>query len=162
MKRDLLTILDLTREEILHLLLRARELKDLHRRGADPRPLAGKTLTMIFDKPSTRTRVSFEAGMVQLGGSPLYLERSQTQLSRDEPLADTARVLSRYVDGVVIRTFGQDFVEEFARHAAIPVINGLTDRDGAVRQGGGAESGLGGGRQQRGQFLDHRGPAHGL
>jgi len=127
MKRDLLTILDLTREEILQLLARARELKELHRRGANPRVLAGKTLAMLFDKPSTRTRVSFEAGMAQLGGTTLYLERSQTQLSRHEPVADTARVLSRYVDGVVIRTYGQDFIEEFARHAAIPLINGLTD-----------------------------------
>jgi ornithine carbamoyltransferase len=82
---------------------------------------------MIFDKPSTRTRVSFEAGIAQLGGSSIYLAPGQTQMSRNEPVADTARVLSRYVDGVVVRTFAQDTVAELARHATIPVINGLTD-----------------------------------
>ena len=127
MKRDLLTILDLTRSEIEALLARARELKALHKKGQDPTPLNGKTLAMIFDKPSTRTRVSFEAGMAQLGGSSIYLAPGQTQLARNEPVADTARVLSRYVDGVVIRTFAQETVEELARHAAIPIINGLTD-----------------------------------
>ncbi|MGQ9688279.1 MAG: ornithine carbamoyltransferase [Desulfobaccales bacterium] len=127
MKKDLLTILDLNRKEIAALLRRARELKDLHRRGESHRPLVGKTLAMIFDKPSTRTRVSFEAGMAQLGGASLYLERGQTQLARNEPLSDTARVLSRYVDGVVIRTFAQETAAELARHAAVPVINGLTD-----------------------------------
>jgi ornithine carbamoyltransferase len=127
MKKDLLTIVDLSTEEILALLGRARELKDLHRRGQSHRPLVGKTLAMIFDKPSTRTRVSFEAGMAQLGGASLYLERGQTQLARNEPLPDTARVLSRYVDGVVIRTFAQETAAELARHADIPVINGLTD-----------------------------------
>ncbi len=127
MKRDLLTILDLTREEIDHLLARAQELKKMHREGGNHRPLEGKTLAMIFDKPSTRTRVSFEAGMAQLGGAAIYLERGQTQLARAEPLADTARVLSRYVDGVVVRTFAQEMLEELARHADIPIINGLTD-----------------------------------
>ena len=127
MKRDLLTILDLTPEEIKTLLARARQLKNLRRRGEDPRPLKGKTLAMIFDKPSTRTRVSFEAGMAQLGGTSIYLAPGQTQLDRGEPIADTARVLSRYVDAVVIRTFAQKLVEDLARHAAIPVINGLTD-----------------------------------
>ena len=82
---------------------------------------------MIFDKPSTRTRVSFEAGMAQLGGTSIYLAPGQTQMARNEPVADTARVLSRYVDGVVVRTFAQETVAELARHAAIPVINGLTD-----------------------------------
>jgi ornithine carbamoyltransferase len=82
---------------------------------------------MIFDKPSTRTRVSFEAGIAQLGGASIYLAPGQTQMSRNEPIEDTARVLSRYVNGVVIRTFAQETVEELARHAAIPVINGLTD-----------------------------------
>ena len=127
MKRDLLTILDLTRAEIEALLARARELKALHRQGKDPKPLTGKTLAMIFDKPSTRTRVSFEAGMAQLGGASIYLAPGQTQLARNEPVADTARVLSRYVDGVVIRTFAHATAEELARHADIPVINGLTD-----------------------------------
>jgi ornithine carbamoyltransferase len=127
MKRDLLTILDLSREEIEHLLGRGRELKVLHQQGQDPAPLKGKTVAMIFDKPSTRTRVSFEAGIAQLGGSSIYLAPGQTQMSRNEPVADTARVLSRYVDGVVVRTFAQETVAELARHATIPVINGLTD-----------------------------------
>ena len=127
MTRHLLTILDLSREEIVRLLARARELKTLHHRGRNPTPLTGKTLAMIFDKPSTRTRVSFEAGIAQLGGSSIYLAPGQTQMSRNEPVADTARVLSRYVDGVVVRTFAQDTVAELARHSTIPVINGLTD-----------------------------------
>jgi ornithine carbamoyltransferase len=127
MKRDLLTILDLSRKEIVTLLARARELKALHYQGRNPTPLTGKTVAMIFDKPSTRTRVSFEAGIAQLGGSSIYLAPGQTQMSRNEPVADTARVLSRYVDGVVVRTFAQETVEELARHSTIPVINGLTD-----------------------------------
>jgi ornithine carbamoyltransferase len=127
MKRDLLTILDLSREEIVTLLARARELKALHKEGRNPAPLKGKTVAMIFDKPSTRTRVSFEAGIAQLGGTSIYLAPGQTQMSRNEPVADTARVLSRYVDGVVVRTFAQETVEDLARHATIPVINGLTD-----------------------------------
>jgi ornithine carbamoyltransferase len=127
MKRDILTILDLRPAEIAQLLARAHELKAMHRQGRNHRPLAGKSLVMIFDKPSTRTRVSFEAGMAQLGGATIYLERSQTQMARAEPLADTARVLSRYVDGVVVRTFAQEMLEELARHADIPIINGLTN-----------------------------------
>lgn len=127
MKKDLLTILDLSPEEILALIKRARELKALHRQGHRSTPLVGQTLAMIFDKPSTRTRVSFEAGMAQLGGAIIYLERQQTQMARNEPMADTARVLSRYVDGVVMRTFAQEKIVELARHADIPVINGLTD-----------------------------------
>ena len=127
MKRDLLTILDLTTDEILMLLERAVALKKLHRQGLDPKPLAGKTLALIFEKPSTRTRVSFEAGIAHLGGSSIYLGRLDSQLSRNEPIADTARVLARYVDGIIIRTFGHQNVEEMARYADIPVINGLTD-----------------------------------
>ena len=127
MTRHLLTILDLSREEIEHLLTRARELKVFHQQGQNPAPLKGKTVAMIFDKPSTRTRVSFEAGIAQLGGASIYLAPGQTQMSRNEPVADTARVLSRYVDGVVVRTFAQETVAELARHATIPVINGLTD-----------------------------------
>ena len=127
MKKDLLTILDLSKGEILGLIRRARELKALHRQGQDPRPLLGKTLAMIFDKPSTRTRVSFEVGMAHLGGTTIYLERQHTQMARNEPMADTARVLSRYVDGVVMRTFAQERLAELARHADIPIINGLTD-----------------------------------
>ena len=127
MKRDLLTILDLTTDEILMLLTRAAALKKLHRQGQDPKPLVGKTLALIFEKPSTRTRVSFEAGIAHLGGSSIYLGRLDSQLSRNEPIADTARVLARYVDGIVIRTFGQENAIEMARYADIPVINGLTD-----------------------------------
>jgi ornithine carbamoyltransferase len=127
MKRDLLTILDLTTDEILMLLERAAALKKLHRQGRDPNPLAGKTLALIFEKPSTRTRVSFEAGIAHLGGGSIYLGRLDSQLSRNEPIADTARVLARYVDGIIIRTFGHQNVEEMARYADIPVINGLTD-----------------------------------
>ena len=127
MKRDLLTILDLSTAEIEALLSRAGELKELHRQGRNPTPLVGKTLAMIFDKPSTRTRVSFEAAMIQMGGGSIFLERHQTQLGRNEPLSDTARVLSRYVDGLVVRTFAHETVEQLARHAHIPVINGLTD-----------------------------------
>jgi ornithine carbamoyltransferase len=127
MKRDLLTILDIDTEEILTLLERAAALKSLHRQGQDPKPLAGKTLALIFEKPSTRTRVSFEAGVTHLGGSSIYLGRKDSQMSRNEPIADTARALSRYVDGIIIRTFGQEIVDEMARYADIPVINGLTD-----------------------------------
>lgn len=127
MKRDLITILDLATAEIEYLLQRALELKAWQRQGKIYTPLPGKTLAMLFDKPSTRTRVSFEAGMAQLGGSTIYLSRSDTQLARHEPVADTARVLSRYVDGVVIRTFAQQMVADMARHASIPIINGLTD-----------------------------------
>jgi ornithine carbamoyltransferase len=90
-------------------------------------PLAGKTLGMIFDKSSTRTRLSFEAGMYQLGGLAIYLNSRDTQLGRGETIADTARIVSRYLDAVMIRTFAQETVEEFARHATIPIINGLTD-----------------------------------
>ncbi len=127
MKKDLLTILDLSRDDISTLLKRARELKAFRRQGQPHTPLKGKTLAMIFDKPSTRTRVSFEAGMAQLGGTSIYLAPGQTQLSRNEPLPDTARVLSRYVDGIVLRTFSQETLAELARYADIPVINGLTD-----------------------------------
>src|SRR4030065_596442 len=126
MKRDLLTILDLNREEIEALINRARELKALHYQRQNPDPLKGKIVAMIFDKPSTRTRVSFEAGIAQLGGTSIYLAPGQTQMSRNEPVADTARVLSRYVDGVVVRTFAHEPVAALARHSTIPVVNGLT------------------------------------
>jgi ornithine carbamoyltransferase len=123
-KRDLLAITDLSRSEILDLFGRAVELKA----GREhTRPLAGKTLAMIFAKSSTRTRVSFETGMYQLGGHALFLSSRDLQLGRGEPIEDTARVMSRYVDGIMIRTFAHRDVEELARHAAVPVINGLTD-----------------------------------
>jgi ornithine carbamoyltransferase len=122
--RDLLAIPDFTRDE-LHRLF---DLAEAMRGGAyDATPLAGKSLAMIFMKSSTRTRVSFEVGAWQLGGHALFLSPRDVQLGRGEPIADTARVLSRYVDGIMIRTFAHAEVEELARHATVPVINGLTD-----------------------------------
>jgi ornithine carbamoyltransferase len=127
MKKDLLSIYDLTAEEIEAILKKAGELKRMHQQGIPYRPLEGKTLAMVFEKPSTRTRVSFEVGMYQLGGHGLFLNPQDTQLGRGEALADTARVLSRYVEGIMIRTFAQERVVEMARFASVPVINGLTD-----------------------------------
>ncbi|AHG91497.1 Ornithine carbamoyltransferase [Gemmatirosa kalamazoonensis] len=123
--RDFLAIPDFTRAELDALF----DLAERMRRGEySARPLAGKSLAMIFMKSSTRTRVSFEVGAWQLGGQALFLSPRDVQLGRGEPVADTARVLSRYVDGIMIRTFAHDEVEELARHATVPVINGLTDR----------------------------------
>ena len=122
--RDFLAIPDFSRAELDALL----DLAERMRRGAyDARPLAGKSLAMVFMKSSTRTRVSFEVGAWQLGGHALFLSSRDAQLGRGEPIADTARVLSRYVDGIMIRTFAHADVEELARHATVPVINGLTD-----------------------------------
>jgi ornithine carbamoyltransferase len=128
MKKDLLTLLDLSKTDFDRLFETAITFKKRRKQGIADRPLIGKSLALIFDKPSTRTRVSFEAAMVQLGGTPLYINTRDTQVSRNEPIRDTARVLARYVDGVAIRTFSQDLLEEFAEFAAIPVINALTDR----------------------------------
>ncbi len=127
MKRDLLSIDSLSAHDIETLLSRAIELKKKKQAGIRYQPLMGKTLGLLFEKPSTRTRVSFEVGMVQLGGHALYMSSRDTQLSRKESPEDTARVLSRYLDGLVIRTFSQDTLELYARAASIPVINGLTD-----------------------------------
>ncbi|UCG11455.1 MAG: ornithine carbamoyltransferase [Deltaproteobacteria bacterium] len=127
MKRDLLTILDFSSEEIKALLNRAIILKEQWRSGESQLSLAGKTLGLLFDKPSTRTRVSFEVAMYQLGGQVLFLSSSETQLSRDESLQDTARVLSRYIDGLAVRTYHDANLQELASHAEIPVINALTD-----------------------------------
>jgi ornithine carbamoyltransferase len=127
MKKDLLKISDLSRDGILSLVRRGRELKEMHRKGLSHTPLSGKTLSMIFQKSSTRTRVSFEVGMSQLGGHALFLSPRDTQIGRGEEIRDTARVLSGYVDGIMIRTYLQEEVEEFARSATVPVINGLTD-----------------------------------
>jgi ornithine carbamoyltransferase len=126
-KKDLLRILDLTGRELLALLASGRAWKRKGELGGDPRPLAGKTLALIFQKASTRTRVSFEVGMTRLGGHALFLSPADTQIGRGEPVRDTARVLSRYVDAIVIRTFRQETVEEMAAWASVPVINGLTD-----------------------------------
>jgi ornithine carbamoyltransferase len=123
-KRDFLAIPDFERAEILDTLDLARRMRTGDYRE---RPLQGKTLAMIFAKSSTRTRVSFEVGTFQLGGHALFLSSRDIQLGRGEPIRDTARVLSRYVDGIMIRTFDHAEVEELARFASIPVINGLTD-----------------------------------
>jgi ornithine carbamoyltransferase len=123
-KRDFLAIPDLSKNEIVALF----DLAALMKKGAyTDRPLAGKTLAMIFTKSSTRTRVSFEVGTFQLGGHALFLSSRDIQIGRGEPIKDTARVLSRYVDGIMIRTFAHGDVEELAKYASIPVINGLTD-----------------------------------
>ena len=127
MKKDLLKLTDLSREEITHILDVADQLKYDQKHGIPHKVLEGKTLGMIFQKSSTRTRVSFEVGMFQLGGHALFLSTSDIQMGRGEPIRDTARVLSRYCDGIMIRTYGQDEVEELAEYASIPVINGLTD-----------------------------------
>ena len=124
MKRDFLAIPDFTTEELYALLKLAADMK-VGRHTA--KALAGKTIALIFEKSSTRTRVSFEVGAYQLGGHALFLSSKEIQLGRGEPLKDTARVLSRYVDGMMVRTFGHDRVEELARFASVPVINGLTD-----------------------------------
>ena len=123
-KRDFLAITDLSRDEVLGLLALAAEMKAGRWQA---HPLAGRHIAMIFNKSSTRTRVSFEVGVSQLGGQPLFLSSRDIQIGRGEPLRDTARVLSRMVDGIVIRTFAHADVEELARYASIPVINALTD-----------------------------------
>lgn len=125
--RHFITLLDITAEEARHILNRAAIIKRMLREGKEHKPLAGKTLGMIFDKASTRTRVSFEVGMFQLGGHALFLHSSDTQLGRGEPIEDAARVLSRMLDGIVIRTYGHDMVQRFAAHSLVPVINALTD-----------------------------------
>jgi len=127
MKKDLLSILDLSKEDILNLFDKADEIKNLWRGNKIYRPLEGKSLGMIFQKPSTRTRLSFEVGMYQLGGHPVFLSPGSMQLKRGETIEDTAKVLSRYIDGIMIRTFDQNEVIKLAKAATIPVINGLTD-----------------------------------
>jgi len=126
-KRDLLTLLDLNREEILHILEESSRLKGLQKRGIPHQILLGKTIAMVFEKPSTRTRVSFEVGIAQLGAVPVVLHAGEMQLGRGETVEDTARVLSRYVDGIMIRAYSHSAVEALAKAASVPVINGLTD-----------------------------------
>ena len=125
--KDMLSIHDLSVEEVQEILALAAELKAKQKAGIEHHLLKGKTLGMIFEKSSTRTRVSFETGMYQLGGQALFLSSRDLQLGRGEPIKDTARVLSRYLDGIMIRTFGHGRVEELAEYASIPVINALTD-----------------------------------
>lgn len=125
--KHLLKMMDLSTEEIIEILNLADQLKYELKHGIPHDHLKGKTLGMIFRKASTRTRVSFETGMYQLGGNPLYLSASDMQIGRGEPIQDTARVLSRYIDGIMIRTFDQAEVENLAEYGNIPIINGLTD-----------------------------------
>lgn len=125
--RHFLTLNDLSRDELLAVLRRASELKQLQRTGMPHASLSGKVMAMIFAKASTRTRVSFEAGMTQLGGSAMFLSSSATQMGRGEPIEDTARVISSMVDIVMIRTFDHEDIQTFAAHSSVPVINALTD-----------------------------------
>ncbi len=127
MKRDFTKLLDISLSEAGHLLGRARYLKGVRKERKEYRPLEGKTLAMIFEKASTRTRISFEIGMKELGGYAVFLSAGETQIGRGEPIKDTARVLSRYVDAIMIRTYSQETVDELARSATVPLINGLSD-----------------------------------
>ena len=125
--KHLLKLSDLTSEEIVEILNLADQLKYEKKNGIEHKHLAGKSLGMIFEKSSTRTRVSFEVGMYELGGNPMFLSSNDLQIGRGEPVEDTARVLSRFVDGIMIRTFDQAEVEALAEYGSIPIINGLTD-----------------------------------
>ncbi|MBW9265487.1 MAG: ornithine carbamoyltransferase [Candidatus Thiodiazotropha sp. (ex. Lucinisca nassula)] len=127
MTRHFLSLLDLSSDELHALIRRASELKRIQHRGDTHTPLKGKNLGMIFEKSSTRTRVSFEVGMSQLGGHALFLSPRDTQLGRGEPIEDSARVLSRMLDIIMIRTYDQSVLERFATHSKVPVINALTD-----------------------------------
>ncbi len=126
-KKHFLSLSHYSKDEILGLLARARELKRGIPGKGPEKPLAGRSVGLIFEKPSTRTRVSFEVGVHQLGGQSIFLSRDDMQISRGEPVRDTARVLSRYLHAVVVRTFGHVILEEFAKWSSIPVINGLSD-----------------------------------
>lgn len=125
--RHFLSLLDLSPAELDGIIQRAIQLKALRDQGVDSAPLHNKVLGMLFEKSSTRTRVSFEAGMAQMGGSALFLSPRDTQLGRGEPIEDSARVISRMLDLVMIRTFGHNVLERFAEHSRVPVINGLSD-----------------------------------
>ena len=125
--RHFLSLLDLSSDELLQLLKRAIELKAMHHAGQIHEPLKNKVMAMIFEKSSTRTRVSFEAGMAQLGGHAMFLSPRDTQLGRGEPIEDTARVLSSMVDVIMVRTFEHEKITLLAEHSSVPVINGLTD-----------------------------------
>lgn len=125
--KHLLKLSDLSSEEIIGILNLADQLKYEKKNGIEHKLLAGKSLGMIFEKSSTRTRVSFEVGMYELGGNPMFLSSNDLQIGRGEPVEDTARVLSRFVDGIMIRTFDQEEVEALAKYGSIPIINGLTD-----------------------------------
>ena len=126
--KHLLTIFDLSREDIYWILKRGAQFKDMLKQGMSHQTLEGKSIAVIFEKPSTRTRLSFEVGIWQLGAQPLIIDARQTQLSRGEALEDTARVFSRYVDAIVMRTFEQEKLETLARWSDVPVINALSDK----------------------------------
>ncbi len=127
MNTHLLALQDFTRDQLQSFLTQALALKQERQQGIRHQQLAGKTVCLLFEKPSTRTRVSFESAMYGLGGQVIFMSAKESQLGRGEPLKDTARVLARYVDGIVVRTFGQEVVEELARYSDVPVINALTD-----------------------------------
>jgi len=127
LKKDILSLLDIEKDDFIYLLERAANFKKRFKQGIHDRPLTGKSLGLIFDKKSTRTRIAFETAMIQLGGTPIYMSTQDTQISRNEPAKDTARVLSRYIDALAMRTFDHSIVEEFASASSIPVINALTD-----------------------------------
>ena len=127
MKRDFLALSQFTKAELDAMFALTKELKQKTKSGVEHHLLKGKSLAMIFEKSSTRTRISFEVGMYQLGGHPLFISSKDSQMGRGEPIKDSARVMARYCDGVMIRTFAQETVEEFARYSSVPVINGLTD-----------------------------------
>src|SRR5690606_6663092 len=125
--RHFLTLSDLTKQELENLIKRASELRKMQHAGEIYQPFVGRTLGMIFEKSSTRTRISFETGMGQFGGNAIFLSPNDTQLGRGEPLEDSARVISSMVDMVMIRTFEHEKIETFAQHSSVPVINALTD-----------------------------------
>ncbi|UFS71840.1 ornithine carbamoyltransferase [Geomonas sp. RF6] len=127
MKKDFLALSHFTKAELDDIFALTKDLKQKQKNGMKHHLLKGKTLAMIFEKNSTRTRISFEVGMYQLGGHPLFISGKDSQIGRGEPIKDTARVISRYCDGVMIRTFGQEIVEELAHYSTVPIINGLTD-----------------------------------
>jgi len=127
MVRHFLALHDYNEIELQGMLTLARELKKKQKQGIPHRLLEGKSVALIFEKASTRTRISFEVGVFQLGGHGLFISSANSQMGRGEPIKDTARVMARYCDGVMIRTFGQEIVEEFAQYSSVPIINGLTD-----------------------------------
>jgi len=127
MTRHFLALHDFSKQELDAMLALAADLKKKQKNGISHRLLEGKTLAMIFEKASTRTRISFEVGIFQLGGHGLFISSANSQMGRGEPIKDSARVMARYCDGVMIRTFGQQIVDEFAQYSSVPVINGLTD-----------------------------------
>lgn len=127
MTKHFLALHDFSKQELDAMLALAADLKQKQKSGVEHHLLKGKTLAMIFEKASTRTRISFEVGIYQLGGHGLFISSANSQMGRGEPIKDSARVMARYCDGVMIRTFGQEIVDEFARYSSVPVINGLTD-----------------------------------